>query len=48
MRKFEYKLNFESDSDNIANVLDKITETLKEELVDKITNAMPTITILDK
>ena len=48
MSKFEYKLTFESDSENIFEVLDKITETIKEELLDKIVNVMPTITILDK
>ena len=46
MGKFEYKLTFESDAENIPDVLGKITETIKEELLDKIVNVMPMITIL--
>ena len=46
MSKFEYKLTFESDAENIPDVLGKITETIKEELLDKIVNVMPMIIIL--
>ena len=46
MGKFEYKLTFESDAENIPDVLGKITKTIKEELLDKIVNVMPMIIIL--
>jgi len=48
MGKFEYKLTFESDAEDIPDILVKITETIREELLDKIVNVMPVITILDK
>ena len=48
MNKFEYKLTFESDAEDIPDILSKITEILKEELLDKIVNIIPTLTILDK
>jgi len=46
MSKFEYKLTFESDAENISDILGKITETVREELLDKIVNVMPMTTIL--
>ena len=48
MSKFEYKITFESDAEDIPDILGKITETITEELLDKIVNVVPTITILDK
>lgn len=48
MNKFEYKLTFESDVEDISDVFREITETIREELLDKIVNVMPTITIIDK
>ena len=48
MNKFEYKLTFESDAKDIPDILFKITETVRIELLDKITNTVPTITMLNK
>jgi len=48
MNKFEYKLTFESDAEDMHDILCKITETIKEELLDKIVNVVPMIIILDK
>jgi len=48
MSKFEYKLTFESDAEYIPDILEKITKTIRKELLDKIINPLPTITILDK
>ena len=48
MSKFEYKLTFESDAEDIPDILEKITETIKKDLLDKIINPLPTITILEK
>jgi len=48
MGKFEYKLIFESDAENIPDILVKISETIRKELLDKMINPIPIITILDK
>jgi len=47
MSKFKYKLTFESDAENVPDILGKITKTITEELLDKIVNVVPTITILE-
>jgi len=47
MNKFEYKLTFESDSENIIEILGKITEIIREELLGKMINPAPLITILE-
>ncbi len=46
MNRYEYKLAFESDIEDVPNILIKITKILETELKDKITNIMPTFTIL--
>ena len=48
MNKFEYKLTFKSDSENIIEILDNISETIRMELLDKIINPMPLITMLEE
>ena len=36
MSKFEYKLTFESDAEYIPDILEKITKTIRKELLDEI------------
>lgn len=48
MSKFEYILTFESDAENIPDILTKITEIIREKLLNKITNVKPTLTISGK
>ena len=48
LSKFEYKLNFEYDLKDVPDILFRITEIIKTELKDKITNVTPTFTVLER
>jgi hypothetical protein len=48
MSKFEYKLEFESDINDMPVILRKITEIIRAALLNSIINVMPTITILEE
>jgi len=55
MGKYEYKVEFETNSNNLNNpeetipiILDKITNIIRSELLQYVDNPMVTFTILEK
>jgi len=55
MGKYEYKINFETNNNNLNNpeetipiILDKITNIIRLELLQYVNNPMVTFTILEK
>jgi len=47
MPKYEYKIEFSSDAENILEILTRITDTIRNELVPYSNDIKPTVTVLD-
>jgi len=47
MPKYEYKIEFTSDAENVIEILKRITETISNELLPYSNDIMPTVTFLD-
>jgi len=48
MPKYEYKLEFNSEAENMPEILRYITDVIKSNLVPYAENIMPTVTVLDE
>jgi len=48
MNKYEYKIEFNCKSNELQNIIDKITNIIKHELSQHIENIMPTFTVLEE
>jgi len=48
MPKYEYKIEFDSEADNIPEILRYITDVIKADLAPYVKNIQPTVTILNE
>jgi len=48
MPKYEYKIEFNTEAENMPEILRYITDVIKTDLVPYVENIIPTVTVLDE